>query len=202
MPSRTFSRTDPLRALPLRLVVPAILASAAGALGAADLREVTVEKEDGRYRLRSETWFDATPGALYRVLSDYELHTQFTSAITESRNLEPGSDGRPRYYTKMQGCILLFCKSFVRIGSLKLTPEVEIVATADPSLSDVHYSREHWHLRAEGRGTQLVYEFELEPEFWVPPVIGPYLVKRVLKAGGEDAVQRIEALAQGRKPRP
>jgi hypothetical protein len=33
------------------------------------------------------------------------------------------------------------------------------------------------------------------PDFWVPPVIGPYYMKRALKSGGEKAVDRIEALA-------
>jgi len=35
----------------------------------------------------------------------------------------------------------------------------------------------------------------------VPPVIGPYYIKRTLRDGGRDAVDRIEALAQGREPK-
>ena len=97
--------------------------------------------------------------------------------------------------------MLLFCKSFVRIGELTLTPHNEIVATADPKQSDFNYSRERWLLEADGDGVLLKYEFELEPTFWVPPVIGPYVMKRALRAGGADAVDRIEALAQGKKPK-
>jgi len=82
-----------------------------------------------------------------------------------------------------------------------LTPHREIVALADPEESDFNYSRERWQLEADGDGAILKYEFELEPSFWVPPVIGPYVMKRVLRAGGSDAVDRIEALAQGKKPK-
>jgi hypothetical protein len=32
-------------------------------------------------------------------------------------------------------------------------------------------------------------------------VIGPYIMKRVLRRGGTDAVDRIEALAQGKTPK-
>ena len=46
----------------------------------------------------------------------------------------------------------------------------------------------------------MIYNFEMDLGFWVPPVIGPYYIKRTLKRGGEDAIQRIEALAQGRDP--
>jgi hypothetical protein len=168
---------------------------------AADLLEVSVERDKARYKLQSETHFDATAEELYRVLIDYDLYTKFSSAFVEARNIEAGTNGNPRYFTRMQGCMLLFCKSFVRVGELILSPNTEIIATADPEESDFHYSREHWILVPDGDGTLLIYNFEMEPSFWVPPVIGPYIMKRVLRKGGTDAVDRIEALAQGKEPK-
>ena len=47
----------------------------------------------------------------------------------------------------------------------------------------------------------MIYDFEMEPGFWVPPIIGPYVIKRALKASGANAVNRIEAVALGRKPK-
>lgn len=184
----------------LRPAAAAIFLIAGGALSA-ELRDVVVEKEDKRYRLTSETRIDASVADLYRVLTDYDLFTEFSSVFVESRNLRAAANGKPRYFTRMEGCMLLFCKSFVRIGELTLTPHNEIVATADPKQSDFNYSRERWLLEADGDGVLLKYEFELEPSFWVPPVIGPYVMKRALRAGGADAVNRIEALAQGKKPK-
>ena len=178
-----------------------VLLFAAGVVNSADLREVTVEKEDKRYRLTSETRFEASVQDLYRVLTDYDLFTQISSVFVESRNIKAGKNGKPRYFTRMEGCILLFCKSFVRVGELTLTPESEIIAHADPNESDFEFSRERWILKPDGDGAILIYDFELEPSFWVPPVIGPFVMKRVLRAGGTDAVDRIEALAQGRKPK-
>jgi hypothetical protein len=184
----------------LRPAAAAIFLMSGGVLSA-ELRDVVVEKEDKRYRLTSETRIDASVADLYRVLTDYDLFTEFSSVFVESRNLRAAANGKPRYFTRMEGCMLLFCKSFVRIGELTLTPHNEIVATADPKQSDFNYSRERWLLEADGDGVLLKYEFELEPSFWVPPVIGPYVMKRALRAGGADAVDRIEALAQGKKPK-
>jgi hypothetical protein len=167
----------------------------------ADLLEVTVERDEKRYRLTSETRFDAKVEDLYRVLTDYDLFMQFSSVFVEARNEEPGANGNPRYFTRMEGCMLLFCKSFVREGELTLLPNTEIIAIADPDKSDFKYSREQWTLKKVGDGALLVYDFELEPDFWVPPVIGPYIMKRVLRRGGTDAVDRIEALAQGKTPK-
>jgi hypothetical protein len=167
----------------------------------ADLLEVTVEQDEKRYRLTSETRFDAKVEDLYRVLTNYDVFTQFSSVFVEARNEAPGANGNPRYFTRMEGCMLLFCKSFVREGELTLLPSIEIVAIADPEKSDFKYSREQWILKEDGDGALLIYDFELEPDFWVPPVIGPYIMKRVLRRGGTDAVDRIEALAQGKTPK-
>jgi hypothetical protein len=161
----------------------------------AELRDVVVEREDNHYELNSEAWFDVSPESLYDVLSNYDLFTKFTSAIVESRNVESDEEGRPRFYSRMEGCVLLWCKSFIRNGHLLLQENSEIVAISNPDESDFTLSRERWHLVPEGDGTLLIYEFEMEPDFWVPPVIGPFFIVRALRAGAERAINRIEALA-------
>jgi hypothetical protein len=188
----------------LRLVasLAALLISAVA--GAADLRFIEVDRDTERneYRLKSISWFDADAESLYEVLTDYDQFYKFSSAIVESRNLEPDAEGRPEYFTRMEGCVLMFCKSFLRIGHLKTEPLVWIEAITDPERSDFHRAWERWELKPEDGGTVLIYEFEMIPDFWVPPVIGPYYMKRALRSGGASAVDRIEALAKGEEPPP
>lgn len=168
---------------------------AVAASPAAELQDVTVELEDGRYTLRSETYFAAERESLFRVLTNFDLFKEFTSAIVESKNVAPDEQGRPQFYARMEGCVLLFCKSFIRNGYVLTEPTVEIIAISDPERSDFEFSRERWELVTDGDGTRMIYEFEMEPAFWVPPVIGPYYIKRALRDGGARAVQRIEWLA-------
>ena len=171
-----------------------------GLLSAAELRFIEVDRDDDLYSLQSVTWFDTRPEDLYAVLTDYEMFHRFTSAIVESKNLDPDSEGRPEFYTRMEGCVLFWCRSFVRIGYLVLDPMHEIKAIVDADRSDFKISTERWRLRSEENGTLLIYEFEMIPDFWVPPVIGPYYIKRALRSGGERAAERIEALALGEEP--
>lgn len=166
----------------------------------ADLQKVTVDRVDGRFLLRSETLIAATQEELYSVLTNYDLFLKFTSAFTESRNLEPDEHGRPGFYNRMEGCILLFCISFERYGYLVLDPMTNIEAIVYPEKSDFKYSVERWQLIEKNEKTLLIYQFEMEPAFWVPPVIGPFYIRRALRAGAVDAIDRIEALAQGREP--
>jgi hypothetical protein len=190
-----------------RAIWPAILAGvlvclAPGSTFAADLRFIEVDRKDERYTLRSVTWFEADPESLYGVLIDYDQFPRFTSAIAEARNVAPDEQGRPGYYTRMEGCVLFWCQSLVRMGYLVLDPTTEIVAVTDPSRSNFKLATERWQLRPEAGGTLLIYEFDMEPDFWVPPVIGPFYIKRALMSGGEDAVERIEAIALGEEPMP
>jgi hypothetical protein len=177
-----------------------ILGALSFEVAAAELQSIEVWVQDGRYKLISETLIDADRDDVYAVLVDYDLFKEFTSAIVESNNVEPDAEGRPRFFTRMQGCVLFYCKSFVRRGYLVLTPTHDIVAVAEPERSDFEFSREQWQLASEEEGTVMIYRFELEPRFWVPPVVGPYYIKRELRSGSVRAVKRIEALARNREP--
>ena len=190
-----------------RTIWPTILAGMLACLGAAsvlaaDLRFIEVDREKDRYSLRSVTWFEAAPESLYGVLTDYNLFPKFTSAIVEARNMGPDEEGRPEFYTRMEGCVMFWCQSFVRMGHLRLDPLNEIVAITDPERSNFKLATERWQLRPEQGGTLLIYEFDMEPDFWVPPVVGPFYIKRALRSGGERAAERIEALALGEAPIP
>jgi len=169
------------------------------ALRAAELIDVQVELRNDRYRLYSETHLDVNREALYALLTDFDKFEKFTSAIVESKNKEPDEKGRPGFYARMEGCVLLFCKSFIRNGYLLLSPIAEIVAISIPEESDFKFCRERWQLIPDGDGTLLIYDFEMEPAFWVPPVIGPFYIQRTLRRGAGRAVNRIEALAQAIK---
>lgn len=90
---------------------------------------------------------------------------------------------------------MVYCKSFIRNGYLELTPHTSLIAIVDPNRSDFKSSVEAWLLTEEDGGTIVEYTFDIKPDFWVPPVIGPIYIKHALKTGGEKAIDRIEAFA-------
>ncbi len=191
--------TSTKKTLPKGLCI-AMLGTWVANAGGAEVLSVEVWMEDGRYHLTSETLIGASQDNLYAILIDYDQFKKFTSAIVSSKNVEPDSDGRPQFYTRMEGCVLIYCHTFERRGYLLLKPRHDITAVSDPKKSDFEFSHERWQLSREGEDTLMVYEFEMEPRFWVPPFVGPYFIKRALKSGSIRAVNRIEALARGEKP--
>ncbi len=168
--------------------------------GAATLREITVDHVDGAYVMHSEVWFDVNIARIYGLLLDWDQSSKFSSVIVESRDLAPGPDGRARYYSHTRGCLWFFCKSFERYGFVEHEPFKYIKATVDPEKSDFEVSDESWQFREEADGTVVTYAFKMKPKFFIPPLIGPAILKSKLKNGGINAIERIELLARDYAP--
>ena len=165
---------------------------------AADMRVVEVEYEDGYYMMVSEVWFDVAREPLFDVFSDWDIATEFSSFVVESRNVGPDENGVLGYYVLNSACIMFFCKSAERNGVVTLDGNDAIYASADPARSDFELSDESWIFADDSDGTLVRYELKMKPGFWVPPFIGPYLIKRKLRSDGGAALDRIEVIAKQR----
>jgi hypothetical protein len=73
---------------------------------------------------------------------------------------------------------------------------VWIRATTNPEKSDFEVSNEVWVFEPEGAGTRITYRLEMDPKFWIPPLIGPYVLKKKMREDGIRALDRIEAIAR------
>jgi hypothetical protein len=185
--------------------VVAIGALAASALGgAADIDELDVTRQRGRYSLRAEGWLAATPESIYAVLTNFDdnAYSRISRAYKESRYLEPAADGTPVVYTRMEGCALWHCMSLERTERLETDAPYWIKSTVLPEGSDYKYSTSEWRLEPDGDGTMMTYTLEMEPDFSVPPVVGPWALKRTLSQGSQRLVARIEWLARELDRRP
>ena len=167
---------------------------------AGELIAVDVSHSRGVYRLTSVTQFSAPPQAVFAVLADYEGFTRISSAIVASGVLDASpADDVVRVYTTVRGCVLFFCRAIERVERLYLSPHEAIRTRVEPALSDLREGASHWRFTAlDDGGTRVDFEMEMTPDFWIPPLIGPALVKRRLLNDGMRAVARIDALAQER----
>lgn len=167
---------------------------------AAVIHSLDVTRDSGRYELVAETHLDAPAEEIFDVLTDYEdgRFGRISSVYKESDYLEPAEDGTPIVYTRMEGCLAFFCKSMRRVERLEADEPHSITTTTLPERSDFKYSRSQWTLEpADDGSTEVTYRLVMEPDFWVPPLIGPWLLERTLMKGGTRAITRIERLARG-----
>jgi hypothetical protein len=164
---------------------------------AADILSITVDSDKGVYTMKSEVWFDVNIERTFEVYRYWDYSSQFSSAIVEARDMEPDEQGRPQFYIRNKGCVLFYCQSFERQGYVEAEVNSALRAYANPETSDFHISNESWQFVAHNGGTLVTYNLTMKPKFWIPPGIGPFMIKRKLKKNGGEAVDRIEVIAQG-----
>ncbi len=162
----------------------------------ATIRTIDVQHDDGVYRLVSDTYIDAPREAIFEVLTDYERFGRISSSYTDYGFMEPAADGVPIVYTTMEGCVLFFCVSMRRVERMETRAPGFIRTDVLPEQSDFKSSVSEWTLTPEAGGTKLIYSLVVEPDFWIPPLIGPWVLKQRLERGGTGAVNRIERLAR------
>ena len=162
---------------------------------AAEVCRLEVQKNGPTIAVEAEIVIEAPTPQVFEALADYSEFADLSSAYLESRYLEPDVDGTSRVYTKIRGCILFFCRTIARVARLDTVPYQQITATAEPDLSDVDYGVEQWQLQQHDGGTVLIYTHVVEPGFWVPPVLGPWALRRSLRSDALSAAEHIESLA-------
>lgn len=184
-------------------VFVATLSAGALALAAhsATLDTLEVTREEGRYELFADTFVAASPSDIYAVLLEYEDNKfqRISSVYKESAYLDPASDGTPIVYTLMEGCIVFYCLSMRRTERLEKEEFSYIRTMTIPEQSNFKYSHSEWTFAPAEGGTRMTYTMVMEPDFFVPPIVGPYILKRVLRSGGARVISRIERIAQGQE---
>jgi hypothetical protein len=83
-----------------------------------------------------------------------------------------------------------------RVERLEVVTPQFIRSRTVPERSDFKYSLSEWTFEPEGDGTRVTYLMEMEPNFWLPPFVGPWFLKRTLVKGAPAAIDQIELLAQ------
>lgn len=168
---------------------------AAAPVYGAEIMSITVERNDGRIYVDADMFIAAPRSHVFAALADYDHFRELSSRYIASRYVEPAEDGTPRIYTEVKGCVLFFCRTIKRYALLQLSPDTNMVALVETELSDLEYGREEWQLQSVSAGTRVLYTHEMDPEFWVPPLIGVWAIRRILTSDALSAAERIEKMA-------
>ena len=103
--------------------------------------------------------------------------------------------GRLRVRSVVRVCILIFCKRVVQVQDVTLVDDHTVVATMVPGAGDFRAGLSRWELTAVGAATELHFTQVFEPDFWVPPLIGPWLIEKKLVREVAETAMYIEVKA-------
>ena len=171
-----------------------------GTAHAADIDRLELVRDGRNYRLDAGFVLAATPAAAWQVLTDYDGLSALNPTIRKVQVL--GADGptRHRLYARVRLCAYVFCKTLEHVQWMTQRREGLLEAEIDPADSDFEYGTARWELTPAATGSHLELLVEVRPRFWVPPVVGPWLVREALRAQAQRTAEGVERRAAELRP--
>lgn len=183
-----------------QLIKPLLLASAWFAYGqclAAETVEVQVEQEDGAYHIYFEILLDAPKERVEEILKDYGNLDELSPSIVSSEIIAgaPGEDATVALTLKP--CVWILCKTMQKITTVKVNAYGAIVYSTMPEKSDFKFGKEQVIIKRKRKTgkTRVTYNAKLVPDFFVPPLLGSWLIRRYIAQNLKTSNKRVEELA-------
>lgn len=165
--------------------------------------QVEVRHLPPRYDVALSVRIDAPPAQVYATFVDVTLLPQINPSVREARLLQRG-ERTQRVSTRVRLCVAFFCRDLRQVQDMRLgfkDDRGEIHAEVLPALSDMRFGSAHWQFEACGQHqTCLQFRSVMEPDFWVPPMIGPWMIQRALEHEARVTSEGFARLARTRTP--
>ncbi|MGH8281954.1 MAG: SRPBCC family protein [Gammaproteobacteria bacterium] len=162
---------------------------------AARFDTLQVTQQGDSYQIRGEVYLDAAPQEVYAQLIDFRHLPEINPSVRVSRVLKVINAHSQLVYTETVGCVFVFCRTIRQVQRFTELGPQDIVAVTVPGNGNVKQGNSVWHLQADGDGTRLSWTTNCEPDFWVPPFIGPRAIESELRTQALASMQAIERLA-------
>lgn len=168
----------------------------------ARVQQVTVDHSGMRYRIDLSMRLDATPARAYAVFTDFRNLPRINPLVREEQVTPGDTPDIETLRTRADACVVFFCRTLHQVQTVYLQPRTDggdMRADIIPALSDFSYGVAHWSFRPCTDNTQqtcLHFRAQMEPAFWIPPLIGPWLIERKLREESVIAGEGIERLAR------
>jgi sugar/nucleoside kinase (ribokinase family) len=175
------------------LLFTCLLATAAARAG--EVRHAEVEYKDERYFVSFEVYIEAPRKRVRELLTDYAHLPRISHVIKESELYFSLDENSHRIRVVVEGCVTYFCKRMTQVQDVEELGNGIITGTVLAEKSDFIYAHSRWKIAAHNTGTVVSFDSDFKPKFWVPPVIGPYLIKKKLREITLETINGLEQLA-------
>jgi hypothetical protein len=163
---------------------------------AGEIQHASVDFAHGEYSVEFDGQVSAVPAEVYRLVTDHNHLDLLNDDVLESVLLTPPTALIKKRRVVLHICILFFCRDMKLVELLKENGNNILVATVVPAESDFDYGRTIWQVTPAGTmHSQLQLRSTFRPAFWVPPVIGPWLIKIKMEQELSVMITRLEHYA-------
>lgn len=167
---------------------------------AAEIVELETSHRNGEYGLEMTVGLSAPRDRVLDVLTDYATLSELNPSIVEVMVLAADDPDVTRVRTRIKRCVLFYCPELVRVEDVRNTPEGGLNAVLVPALSDFSSGEASWAFVEVDGLTQVSYQARFRPDFWVPPLIGPAIIRGALEEEARILFENVERRAQAEAP--
>lgn len=174
---------------------------------AGDLLDIAITHDGDRYTISMDALLLTRPNASWDVMRDYKNLPAINNSIHQTTLLAHNAAiHTSRVASVVKVCVWFFCRELQQTQDMRATIEKDhLLLTADiiPAQSDFKSGHGRWQFMPHPIGTRMLFNAELEPDFWIPPLIGPWLIKRKMHAEALETIAGIEtAVKATQQPNP
>ncbi len=177
------------------LALIAALAAGAPGAGAAELERAEIGFEGSTYHYTFVALLEGGGDAVHGVVTDYERLARINDDITASRVLERYPDGSFKRLLRLKSCVIGICFDLDFVERVTVSADA-ITTTIVPGEGNFRDGTAEWRIEPVGQGqTRMTVVATQTPKFWIPPVIGPWVLRRVFLREVQETCEKIEQLA-------
>ena len=162
---------------------------------ATEIVQTDVTQDHGQYRIVFEVLLDANADKVRQYMTDYAHLDRLSDTVIADQVLGKQKNGLERIKLVLHSCIFIFCKTMTEVEDVAVRPDGDIVTTVVPEQSDFSLATEHWQILPEQNQTRIKYDAVRVPRFFIPPIIGPLIVKAKIRKELATSAMRLEQLA-------
>lgn len=170
------------------------------AIGASELVRLDVKQQADGYVISVEMVVDAPVDSVRAILTDYGNLDRLNNSITSSTVIGDSRDGAVRVLTKIQNCILFFCRDLQIVEDVVEDAQGRILRRVVPESSSLRSGQASWQLDASGDTTRVVHHAQLELGFRIPPLLGQVIVVNMLRRELLTSFKTLDCLARHHCP--
>jgi len=157
-----------------------------------------VDEQDDHYVIRVDMRVNADIADVYKHLSDFKNIYKLNNTIVSSI-VKKSSGKQHEVEVNTSGCVLFFCTEQTQYQKVSELDNGYIMIHLIPEKSDFISGEILWQVYAEKNTTRVIFAADYEPDFWIPPLIGPWILKDVFIDESQETINELEKLAQATK---
>jgi len=157
--------------------------------------EIEINEHSGAYHIKVVALIAAPASYVRDVLTDYRLIYRLNPSIIESDVLKQDDDGAINVRTKVVGCAAYFCEELDRVEKVRLLPSGDLQAEIIPELSQFKSGKTLWRIKPVGDYCEVTYVSDMEPDIYIPPVVGKFLIKKSIREEMQISFTNLEKIS-------